>query len=252
MRDPCSTAGQQKIKDLFPYIQVSVLHCLEVVPLALVVDDGEVILADLNIGYVGGFRDIILSGCYNEAKNGHTGRQILDYIAAGGTGGGVELTAAKHATEGRPGRVRELMSNDSHREGTSGKGCCGSGTKQSSIIINLKLDVVEPAQIESILRISQESTELHSQPDLIDSTGGFSPCVGHGPTMLEPEVPEEVMAGDMPAIIIAVADKADMLKHCQNIHINTGCGTVGKPDANIKSTVAPGLGKILSKQGSIA
>ena len=206
MRDPCSTAGQQKIKDLFSNVQVSVLHCLEVVPLALVVDDGEVILADLNIGYVGGFSDIVFSGGHDETKHGYTGRQILNYVTRGSAGGSVELTAAKHAPEGRPGRVRELMSNDSHREGTSGKGCYGSGTKQGSIIINLKLDVVEPAQIESILRISQESAKLHSQPDFIDTACGFRPDVGHGSTMLEPEVPEEVMTGDMPAIVITIAD----------------------------------------------
>ena len=68
--------------------------------------------------------------------------------------------------------------------------------------INLKLDVVEPAQIESYETPRNLPNSILSQTSLTPLA--FQSGVGHGPTMLEPEVPEEVMAGDMPTIIITL------------------------------------------------
>src|SRR5574344_1566812 len=234
MSVPRCAVGEKQIINFLPNVKVGVLHCLEVVPLAFFINDIEIVFANFNIGYVSGLGNGILTRRDVESQQRIRGGQILNEITRGHGGSGVELSQAEHALEGYRLGIRELVSYDSYRKGSCGKRGYGHSTPDGTIIINLKLYVIEPCKIQTELLISDEPPKLHPEPDIFNSTGRFCERVGHWTAMLHPVLTEEVLPGDMPAVVITVDYKANMLDGIKNVQVDTGSRAVSKADTNIK------------------
>src|SRR5574344_747775 len=224
MSVPRCAVGEKQIINFLPNVKVGVLHCLEVVPLAFFINDIEIVFANFNIGYVSGLGNGILTRRDVESQQRIRGGQILNEITRGHGGSGVELSQAEHALEGYRLAIRELVSNDSNGKGSCGKRGYGHSTPNGTIIINLKLDIVEFGQIQAKLLIPNEPPKLHTEPCLLNSATGFGEVIGHWPAVFHPILPEEVLTADMPTVIITIENQAYLLDYVEQIHVDSRRG----------------------------